>query len=126
MTTDDARKILEHLRLYTTATALRTNSGLSAVVIAGLIESKRLNPLPAEHPDAIEGLAVLKIDEVQRVIRERNQSGPVRAATSRIHNYLRPQRRLRNHYLTNTETLNAIVKSMGASPIQQPFDIDDN
>jgi len=126
VTTDDARKILEHLQLYTTATALRTNAGLSAVVIAGLIESKRLNPLPAEHPDAIEGLAILKIDEVQRVIRERNENGRVHAATSRIDNYLRPQRRLRNHYLTNTETLNAIVKSMGANTIQQPFDIDDN
>ncbi|AZC51741.1 hypothetical protein C4K35_4162 [Pseudomonas chlororaphis subsp. piscium] len=123
VTVDDAKKIIEHLRLYTTATAFRSNTGLSATVIAKLIESSKLNPLPPEHPDAIEGLVVIKIEEAQQAIREHNENHPIRASKVRIHNSQSPQRRQRNHYLTNAETLNVIAKSIGAFPIQQPFNI---
>lgn len=124
VTVDDAKKIVEHLHLYTTASTFRTNTGLSSVIIAKLIENKKLNPLPSEHPDAIEGLVVFKIEEAQQAIKEHDENHAIRSGRVHIHNQ-KTKRRQRNHYLTNAETLNAIAKSIGVSPIQQPFTIDD-
>lgn len=125
VTTDDAKKILEHLKLYITASNFQSSTGISSVVISKLIEDNKLNPLHPEHPDAIEGLIVFKIEEAQQVISARNDNRPIRASKVRIHSP-RSEKRRHNYYLTNAETLNAIAKSIGALPIQQPFIIDDD
>lgn len=120
----DAKKIINHLQTYITATNIQSQTNLSPALISRLIENKKLNPLPPNHPGAIDGLVVFKIEEAKQVIIEHKNNTCTRINIVRTHRP--PPRRLHDHYLTSIDTINNIAKSIGAIPIQKPFNIDND
>ncbi|KAB0496573.1 TniQ family protein [Pseudomonas vancouverensis] len=110
ITLDDAKKINEHYRNYITTTSLYTKFRVSKSVVSGLIDAKKITPLPLCHPDSINGHTVLRLDEVNNILTEHRKS---QRKISTQPKTTKPLRRIYSHYLTTPATLQSIAQSIG-------------
>lgn len=78
ITVDGAKIIDRHFKKYTTLTQLSSTKHISTTVISELLELGKLQPLAADHPDNISGVAVFERQEADDAIANYIRERPVR------------------------------------------------
>jgi hypothetical protein len=121
ITLENARRIYAHYSTYITLITLCAKFRVSKPVIVALIDAGKIRPLPPDHPDAINGHTIIRLDEANNALNGRNKI----PRTTRRRHTIKPIRKIYNHYLTSSETLRAIAESIGIEPIKK-FDKNNN
>lgn len=121
ITLENARRIYAHYSTYITLITLCAKFRVSKPVIVALIDAGKIRPLPPDHPDAINGHTIIRLDESNNALNGRNKI----PRTTRRRHTIKPIRKIYNHYLTSSETLRAIAESIGIEPIKK-FDKNNN